>query len=231
MADTVDTTADPLAPEEAIVYFRQKVPVPIDVWDGLVSKNHDWAFKLAGIADMDVMDDVFTALQDSIEKGEDFRDFKARVSEQLENAWGGTVAEPGARIETIFRTNLQSSYMAGQYAQAQESKEDRPYALFDFIGDQDLCEDCNAIADEIGHFAIPLDEWTGEVPPIHHNCRCGWTTLTEEEAREQGVLENMPDVSEYISEDFDHIPGQEPLPDPDEYDSAIADYVRTFTDE
>ena len=226
----IETTFDPVDPKEAIAYFRKKVPMTSEHWDALEDANNDSAFRMAGVADIDIVQDVYDALDRSISNGTTFEDFKADVADKLEDAWGGTVANPGARLETIFRTNIQTSYMAGHFEQAIAQKDDRPYAMFDPIPDEALCEDCNAVADEMGNQAIPLEEWSGEIPPLHHECRCGWITLSAEEAAEQGILEEMPDLSSFVGEGFDHAPGYEWEPDPDDYDDDIANDVERFVD-
>ena len=58
--------------------------------------------------------------------------------------------------------------------------------------------------------------------------RCGWITLSYEEAVEQGILEEMPDLSEYIDDDFNHAPGYDYSPDPDDYDDDLSASVAKF---
>jgi Phage Mu protein F like protein. len=226
----ITTTANPVNPERAMAYFRKKVPLTDAQWNSIESANNDWAFRVAGIADLDLIDHVQSALQSAIDTGTQFEAFKAAVGESLEKAWGGTVKEPGWRLETIFRTNLLSSYNAGHYEQAQEQIDDRPYAIFDYVEDDALCEDCSAVSELIGHEAIPLDEWGGEIPPLHHCCRCGFITLSREEAEAMGILEKMPDVSSHIADGFNEDPGDEQLPDPDEYTDVVREYLGRFLD-
>lgn len=169
LPDLTKTSADPLAPKDAIEYFRSKVPVTGNEWADLISQNHDWAFKLAGVADIDVIEQVYSALETAIADGTGFDEFKEAIGEQLENAWGGTVSEPGWRIETIFRTNIQSSYQKGHRQQAKEQKDDRPYGMLDVVEDDATSDICADLDDQIGGQAISLDDpiWNTAWPPNH----------------------------------------------------------------
>ena len=221
------TTTDPLAPAEAMRYFRAKVPAP---WSEIETEESSIAFRVAGLADLDVIDDVLSALRTSLEGGGTFEDFKASVGERIDAAWGGDVANPGWRLETIFRTNLQSAYQAGHYAQARAQQDDRPYWLLDVIEDDATSEICSDLDDKIGGRAIDADDpiWLEAYPPNHFNCRSSVITLTEEEAREQGILEDPPDVE--VADGFDGEPGDVPDADPEEYDPDIAADVDRFNE-
>jgi len=224
----IETSTDPLAPAEAIAYFKAKVPAAD--WETIESAENEIAFKVAGIADLDVLDDVYAALEKALAEGASFEDFKADVGARLEDAWGGDEKNPGWRLENIFRTNLQSAYQAGHYQQAQEQKDDRPYGMLDVIEDSSTSEICSDLDAEIGGQAIPLDDpiWDTAYPPNHYECRSTVITLTEDEAREMGILDDPPDVE--VAEGFDHPPGFVPDEDPEEYAPDLAEDVARFTD-
>jgi uncharacterized protein with gpF-like domain len=227
--DPIETTPDPVDPTDAIHFFRSKVSLTDDEFQALVERNHRKAFTVAGIADIDVLVDVRDSLDQALAQGIDFRDWKETIGEMLENAWGGTVANPGWRLETIFRTNLQSSYAAGRYEQAKATREDRPYMMLLDVPDKDQCEDCLAISEAIGGKAIPFDEWDDELPPYHFQCRDTVVTLSEAEAIEQGLLEEMPDLDEYIDDGFMGPPDSYE-PNSDEYPDDFAAEVERFSD-
>ena len=178
----LEVSADPVYPEEAIRFFRGKIGVTEDEWDALEDQNHDLSFKLAGIADIDVIDDVYSAIDDAITNGTTLEDFRDKVIDELMNSWGGSVANPGWRVETIFRTNLQSAYQAGHYAQAQQNKEDRPFGMLDVVEDGRTSDICADLDDEIGGRAISLDDpiWSKAWPPNHFNALTA-DTLVETE--------------------------------------------------
>ena len=232
----LEVSSDPVYPEEAIRFFRGKIGVTEDEWDELEDQNHDLSFKLAGIADIDVVESVYSAIDDAITNGTTLEDFKEKVIDELMNSWGGSVANPGWRVECIFKTNLQSAYQAGHYSQAQANKEDRPYAMLSVVEDSHTSEICADLDEEIGGRAIALDDpiWSRAWPPNHFACRSTVITLDEQEAIAEGFLEDSPDPPDAdeleIDEDFDHAPGDTlaGLPDPEEYPEELQDDVERF---
>lgn len=227
LTDVVRTSADPLEPKDAIEYFRSKVAVTGNEWADLISQNHDWAFKLAGVADIDVIEQVYSALDTAIASGTGFDEFKESIGEQLENAWGGTVSNPGWRIETIFRTNVQTSYQAGHRKQAYEQKGDRPYGMLDVVEDDATSDICADLDDQIGGQAISLDDpiWNTAWPPNHYNCRSSVITMTEEEAIAQGLLDEPPEVE--VDDDFGE-DGSDGEPDPEDYPEDLQESLGRF---
>jgi len=228
----VDTTADPVNPEKAIRYFRRKLKLTDDEWQELEDQNNDLAFRLAGIADIDVIEQTWSALDKAIEQGTDFEEFKSDVAQSLTDAWGGSVANPGHRLETIFRTNTITAYQAGHHEQAMRQKDDRMYGMLDVVEDDATSEICSDLDDQIGGVALPIDDPALQAawPPNHFNCRSNIITLTEDEANEQGIGEG-PDPDDLdIDEDFRGPPGADGLPDPEEY-GELEDIVRDFLDE
>ena len=226
-------TVDPANPLAAIDHFRSKALMTYEAFESDVLANHTKTFTLAGVADIDVIDHVFSELDKAIAIGTDFREFKASCAASLEQAWGGTVANPGWRLETIFRTNVQSAYQAGRYKEAREGQSDRPFGLFSDVQDDRESDICGDIGDDIRGKAISLDDpiWDKVWPPNHHDCRSDVVTLTEAEANEQGVLdpEDVPDPEDAeVADGFDH-PPDEYEPDPEEYGELESD-VERFVD-
>jgi SPP1 gp7 family putative phage head morphogenesis protein len=166
--------------------------MPAEEFAELQESEREYAFTVAAVAQADLVAEVYTALERAIETGSTLEDFKAEVGARLEEAWSGSAA--GGRIETIFRTNVNSAYNAGRHAvfTAPAVKEARPYWRFDSI-DDDLRDDECADADGT---ILPQDDpwWTEHIPPLHFNCRCSFTSLSEEQARDEGIDDEGPDV-------------------------------------
>jgi len=183
---------DPAKPERSIAWFRGKLPIASAEWDELDAAAREKAFTVSGVADLDLVADVLESLKHAMQRGETLEDFKARIADQLEDAWDGTVADPAWRLETIFRTNLQSAYNAGRWLEQQDVADDRPYALFDATQDERTCPICGAADGTI----LPLSHpwWHTHVPPMHFACRCSTISLTEEQAHSMGVTPNPTSV-------------------------------------
>ena len=187
----IGTTADPAKYQEAIDSFRRKVPVTDAEWDTLNENERRYAFKVSGVAQVDLVTDVFEGIDKAIEDGTPFADFQAEFGDQLAEAWGG---ESPARVETIFRTSIQQAYSGGRDAILNDPvvKEARPYWRFDAVQDDRTTEEC----DEANGTVLPADDpwWDSNSPPLHFNCRSQKVALTEDEAKEEGIDEEGPDV-------------------------------------
>lgn len=183
MADAPD---DPDAYDAAIAWFRDRVPLGADEYAGLIEAERAYAMTIAGVAQADLVADVYDALERAVRDGTTLEEFQAEVGDRLVAAWGGSVANPPARLETIFRTNVQSAYGRGRYRQmrAPAVKRERPYWLFDGVEDDRQSEICEPLSGTIR----PADDpwWASHQPPLHFNCRSTVQALSPEEAEEEG---------------------------------------------
>jgi SPP1 gp7 family putative phage head morphogenesis protein len=184
-------TAEPIRFEQAIRKFRDRVPLTREEYDDLGADAEDFGFTVGGVAQADLVQQVFDAVDDAIESGETLDDFRDRVGDELYDAWG---AEDASRLETIFRTNVNQAYNDGREAMfSQEHVADiRPIWRYELIDDDALCDICAPCED----VTLPADDpwWDENRPILHPNCRCSFTALTEEEAREEGFEGDEPDV-------------------------------------
>lgn len=206
---------------EALEYLRGQGVVSDEEYDLLSERERKRAFKVAGVAQMDIVHDVLFALEHAIEEGDDLDDFKAAVAEALEAEWLGTDVDPGRRLETIFRTNLQHAYAAGRFEQATDPDvlEARPYWRFDAIVDGRETVVCGDADGTI----LPADHvwWRTHHPPLHFDCRSAITTLTPEEAEAEGITTDPTDKPP--SKGFGSLPTEENewQPDLDEYPEDV----------
>jgi SPP1 gp7 family putative phage head morphogenesis protein len=199
--------------------------VPEATWDQLDDEAAQLAWKVAGVAQADVAQQVYDSIDSAIKNGETLKDFRERVGASLISQWGGE--KPG-RIETIFRTNILGSYNAGRHAIMSEPHvlEDRPYWRFDGVEDNrqtPICEYCDGTI-------LPADHpwWKSFYPGLHHACRSTVTPLSREEAEEGGISPGPPDThGERPQEGFGKPPAQAGRwdPKPDDYDPRIRDVL------
>lgn len=123
---------------------------------------------------------------------------------------------------TIFRTNVMTSYNSGRHEAAQQVKKERPYWRFDGPIDNrttDICRPCVGVI-------LPADHpwWRTHYSPLHVNCRHRVSTLTKEQAEEQGITKSPPDVQ--AADGFGKPPsssgGSSWEPDPADYPEDLA---------
>jgi SPP1 gp7 family putative phage head morphogenesis protein len=219
-----EAPADPNKFTQAVSAFRKRVPIVKADWEELEAREKEFAFTVAGVAQIDPIADVWRALDKAISEGTDFDEFKADVGDTLAREWGGEI--PG-RISTIFRTNLQGAYGAGRHAiySAPAVKEARPFLRFDAIHDDRTDEDCEA-ADGT---TLPQDDpfWDRMTPPAHFSCRCVLTPISQAEADDDGGPDREgPDIEG--DEDFGARPstdGEDWAPDPSEYPPDLRPFL------
>lgn len=180
-----------LAPDDAIAWFKARVPMTKGEWEQLEERARRRAFTVAGVAQLDLVTDVWAAMARSIAAGETFEQFKAAVGDKLAKAWGG---EDPHRLETIYRTNVQMAYQAGRYRQMTEPTvlRLRPYWLFDAVVDGRETEICR-VRDQVCRLA---DDpwWRANYPPLHYRCRSGVRSLTKRQAEARGITVDLPET-------------------------------------
>jgi SPP1 gp7 family putative phage head morphogenesis protein len=211
--DLWDVGWDPVKPAEALKHFRALVPVTDAEFEQLDEDAQELAFTVGDVAQLDMVTDVWRALDDALENGSTFSDFKDDVEDMLTSAWGD---EDSYRVETIFRTNLQTAYSYGRYKEQVASADTHPIWEFQAIEDSrtsDICADCD------GHVGRADDDWfTEHQPPLHYSCRSTIVAHTEDEGPD--VSESEPDAD--ADPGFGSAPNLDWEPDLDQYPDQLA---------
>jgi SPP1 gp7 family putative phage head morphogenesis protein len=221
----VDPPADPDRFEQAIRHFRRRVPMTDPEFRSLLEAETERAFWVAGVTEGSVVQDVFDSLERAIRDGTTIDDFKADVGASLAESWEG---EDAARLETVFRTNLMSSYNGGRHEAFSdpEVREARPYLRFDAVGDSRTSDICEALDGKV----LPADDpfWNRHTPPLHHNCRSVLTPLDPDEAHDEGISPGAPDTGDAApAEGFGRPPTpEEATPDLSGFDKDLASVLR-----
>ncbi|WP_051258072.1 phage head morphogenesis protein [Desulfovibrio cuneatus] len=128
----MEITATSLPPKEAIDFWETKVPMGRKEYDALADEARSRAFFVGGLAKGDMLQAVKDSLRKALQEGTSFAQWKKDVGPVLEAAgWPGNPQ----RLETIFRTNMQSAYMAGRYAQQKRTVALRPYWQMSGVND------------------------------------------------------------------------------------------------
>lgn len=186
-----DWDTDASATELAAQWFKAKTAIPEQEYYALEESARARAFTVSGVTELDVMSSVYESLERAIENGTTLEDFRKEVGGLLESEWGG--ADP-SRLETIFRTNVQSAYSAGRYIQNNrpEVRATHPYSKYSAIMDGNTTELCASLDGTVLPSSDPF--WASHQPPLHFNCRSDITAISEEEAREAGIDTGAPEL-------------------------------------
>lgn len=182
-------TADVLRFDEAIDWFRARLPITDDELDRLSASSRSQAWTIAGVSQLSIVQQVFDSIAKAIEKGTSFDDWKKVAVAPLTAAWG-TPNSP--RAETTFRNGVQSALNRGRYKQMKDPEvvELRPFWQLDAILDSRTSPICNDLDGTI----LPQDSnfWDTHTPPLHHRCRTGLRSLRKADAERRGVRATPP---------------------------------------
>lgn len=176
-------SVDALQPKAAIKFWSSKVPVTKSEFDKLSDHAKQRAFTVSGLSDLDQVTAVNQALTKCLNDGGTLADFKKQFPEIIKaQGWTGKRAH---RIDNIFRTNLQSAYMAGRYEQMQKTTRLRPYWMLVAVHDKRTRTTHLAVDGLVFPHDHPF--WQTWYPPNGFACRCIVITLSERQVKARGL--------------------------------------------
>ena len=197
---------NPLRFAEAIDFFRRRNVITDEAWRHLSAEARMRSVWVAGVAREHLLREVLAEIDRALNEGMTFGEFADRLQGKLINEWQGTVRNPAFRVETIYRTNLQTSFNAGRYTQ-QSSDElvmARPYWQYDALLDNRTTALCTSLHETV----MPADGtfWSIYYPPNHFNCRSSVITLSEQDMRLFGFRVSERPPRPPVAEGFGAVP-------------------------
>ena len=187
--------APPPTFDEALRWFRARVPMTQAAFDALAADAAGRAFTLAGVARLTVVSEVWRALDAALASGTTLRDFKREVAPSLLEQWGGSVANPAWRMELVFRNATQRAYVHGRVEQLRDPEvaRIRPVWMFDAVGDARTSAICSALDGTVLAASDPW--WSTHTPPCHHACRSTVRGLRASDPRAKAATSAPPMVA------------------------------------
>lgn len=207
---------DPAYFDEAIAALRARIPMTDEEFAAVSERLQKRAFVVSNVAQADLVADVWRAIDRAVRDGISFDEWVQELGDDPFAAW------TTARLETIFRTNVQQAYSDGRWEQQTDPDvlEARPFWQFDGVEDDRQSEICSAL----NGVCLPADDpfWQSHNPPLHYNCRSTLISLDEDQAAEQGISAKAPKVKPL--DGFGAAPdtGDDWQPDPADYPDAVA---------
>ncbi|WP_145538208.1 phage minor head protein [Yersinia alsatica] len=188
-----------LEPKLAVDYFRSKGYVISWNWQETKAATHARAFTVAKAVRMDVLTSIQSEVDRAASEGTTEREFIKTLTPRLQAQgwWGkqmivdsaGGIEEvqlgSPARLATIYRTNLATSYQAGRYQQQLGSAETHPYWQYIAIMDGNTRKSHAAMHGRVFRFDDPI--WDTLYPPNDWGCRCRVRVLTAEQVKRMGL--------------------------------------------
>ncbi|WP_257835317.1 phage minor head protein [Burkholderia glumae] len=189
-----------LPPKKAIEYLRSKGYTIFWDWEALWQDAQAKAFTVAKVTRLDILQDIRNAVETAISEGKTLRWFAKELTPILQSkGWWGkqehvdqdtgeiTEVQLGSpwRLQTIYRTNLQTAYMAGRYAGQMANVDDRPYWMYVAILDSRTRPSHRAMNGQVFRYDDPF--WQSFYPPNGWGCRCRTVALSHDEIVVRGI--------------------------------------------
>lgn len=189
-----------LPPAEAVAYLQAKGYAFSWDWEEIWQDAQAKAFTVAKVTRLDILQDIRDAVETALKDGKTFAWFEKELTPVLQaKGWWGkqenidkgtgeiTSVQLGSpwRLETIYRTNLQTAYMAGRYAEQLANVDARPYWQYVAVLDSRTRPVHRALNGKVFRYDDPF--WKSFYPPNGWRCRCRVTTLSEGSLRRAGL--------------------------------------------
>jgi SPP1 gp7 family putative phage head morphogenesis protein len=201
-----------LPPQEAIAYFQNKGYRFSFSWLDVERAEHAKAFTVAKVMRADILRDLQEAVDRSIAEGTSLADFRRALTPLLQRkGWWGMqrlidpsdgkekVVQLGSprRLETIYDTNLRTSYAAGRWEQIQRTKTRRPYLRYVAILDARTRPQHRAWSGLV----LPADDpfWLTHFPPNGWRCRCAVQQLSDRDLVRYGYAVSDSPVVDLVA--------------------------------
>ncbi len=188
-----------LPPRDSIAYLKAKGQHISWNWHEVWQEAHAKRFTVAKAARLDILTAIRGEVTKALEKGLTERDFIKTMTPRLQAlGWWGkqVIVDPdGAaelvqlgsprRLSTIYRTNLQTAYMAGRYKAMMSNAKDRPYWMYVAVMDTRTRPAHAAMHGRVFHYSSPI--WRTHYPPNGFRCRCRVRALTADQIKSMGL--------------------------------------------
>lgn len=190
-----------LEPEGAVRYFEGLgYKVPAD-WESKWTEAQAKARAIAGLHRQELAAHFHGALYDAMQSGQPFEAWRDEVKKRLADAGAallkdGDIVDTGSgeiigsgitkqRLETIYRTQMQSAYMAGRWETFEENREFAPYLQYNAILDGRTRQSHAAAHGAVYHIDDAF--WDYFYPPNGFNCRCSVRAYSSRDLERRGL--------------------------------------------
>jgi uncharacterized protein with gpF-like domain len=184
----------PPVPQKAIDYLGKKVKVETEKWDDLKWGEHAHALTVAHSANAGVLDEIHRLLDNAIEKGISYQDFRNGMLDMMKRSgWYGGAGHTEKekkyinwRIGVIYDTNMRTAYAQANYREQLAGAELRPVWVYQsqLAGNNRRQEHI-----ELHGKAFRYNDgfWDTYYPPNGWGCECYVNTESEHNAEKAGI--------------------------------------------
>lgn len=163
------------------------------------------------------MQDIYQSLADAKAEGKAFGQWRKDLLGHLaKKGWLQTekigrkqntyIADPKTgelfgtpwRLNTIYRTNVQTAYSAQRYQQARDNAINRPYWQYSAVGDSRTRPSHAMLNGRIYRYDDPF--WRTFYPPNGFNCRCSVIALSQRQIDAEKLMVQTAELEESVDE-------------------------------
>lgn len=214
------------SPKEVVDYLKsQNVEISWDWKEQLdIIKRH--SFTVSKVFSADILQTILDMVTQAAEDGKSFKEFKEELTEKLNEKGFSSAQDTSWRLDIIYRTNLQSAYMAGRYYQMKAVEEDFPYWQIIAVMDIRTRPSHAAIHGKVVRSDDPI--WDTIYPPNGYACRCRTRALSQVEMDRKRLRAISGDRLNFKpDEGFEASPASEWKPDLRKYSPEIRKTLNT----
>lgn len=201
----------PLPPKDAIEFFRQKGAKITFSWEDIDTQEHQAAFTVAKVTQLDILRDIRGGLDSAMADGTTFNDFAKNLKPLLmEKGWWGkaemtdpltgetNLVQLGStrRLRTIFDTNLRTAHSEGKWARIQDAKKTFPFLKYSANNSEHPRMQHSAW----DNLVLPADDpfWKAHFPVKEYGCKCNVTQMNGKMLDQRGLkVSESPKVPQY----------------------------------
>jgi SPP1 gp7 family putative phage head morphogenesis protein len=190
-----------LPPEKAIKWLEDQ-GVSIQNRREMSPEEAAKVITVARISNLDMMQNIKTALVDSAKNGTPYAQFKKDILSHMQAAgWvhkdengqpeiidpdTGEVFGSPRRLENIYRTNMQAAFSASRYQSLMQNTHSRPYWQYSSVNDYRTRPAHAAMSGLVYRYDDPF--WDTFYPPNGYRCRCTVTALANRDIQRRGLI-------------------------------------------
>jgi SPP1 gp7 family putative phage head morphogenesis protein len=199
-------------PPAKVIEWLQAKGVTTQNYRQLTASEIAKVYTIARISDLDMLQTIKAEMVKSAQTGTAFDGFKRELLDKMQQAgWlhpdgngGREIIDPesgevfGAprRLETIYRTNMQAAYNAGQYQTYMDNVDNRPYWQYSAVGDERTRPAHQAMAGLVYRYDDPF--WATFYPPNGYNCRCTVIAYAQRDVARRGLLVSQSSAQNFV---------------------------------
>ncbi len=209
------------SPEEAVKFLESKNIKVSWNWEKQLEIIRQHGFTVAKVTSADILQNFLDELNKALASGKTYDNFKKEMKEILDRK-GYSKREDGTawRLDTIYRTNLQSSYMTGRYYEMKEAEDAFPYWMYIAVMDSRTRPAHSALNGKV----LKADDtfWSTSYPSNGFNCRCRVRSINDNYLkRKKKKVVNGGDLNFKPDKGFATNPTEQWKPDFKKYSPAI----------